>query len=346
MMKSYRLILPLFIIAGTFYSVGKLTHQPVFTPAQQTAMLNEADDFIDALPEGLQDIQADAVLRAIRGDGAQLAKIRESRNASPNLSEKVNHTSYKENGIEMQLYSPKKIEGELPLLVYFHGGGWTFGSINSCAHFCDSLAETGKAGVLAVDYSLAPEHKFPSGLDDCLTSIEFALKNLSEWGFSSISLGGDSSGANLALASQISLIEKGKGEDIESLILIYPVLKAFPDKSESWRKYARGYGLNRRLMESFFEAYLSSTDSEDALASPGLAIDSVLKKMPPLLLINAERDILFDQGKEFALKIKEIGNHVDWVTMPGATHLFITVPGQPTAFSTAVSLCEDFLSGK
>lgn len=343
----------------------KLPKSLLPTEKEKIAFLNEADDFIDEIPEGTQDKQCDAVLHAMRGHTGELSNIRMSRNSMPELSSAVSRTDLSGDGsargINMRLYSPAgKDATPLPLLIYFHGGGWTFGSINSCARFCDSLAASGKVIVLAVDYSLAPEKAYPSGLLDCISAIEYAFSHASEWGVdpAMISLGGDSAGGNLALASALYLQESPLSSGaIKSLVLFYPVLKAYADGSRSWKEYSRGYGLDSRLMEAFNEAYLSTpptgtvvspattgaSDKENPLISPAHANDSQLKNLPPILLINGERDILCDQGKIFTERLEKIGHDTERIEFPGSVHLFITVDGQPSAFSKAVALTEAFL---
>ena len=212
----------------------------------------------------------------------------------------------------MRLYRPKEPSGggPLPLLVYFHGGGWTIGSINSCARFCDALAATGDVAVLAVDYPLAPEHPFPAALNACVEALRHAFRNAGTWGCSPslISVGGDSSGGNLALAVAFMLQENttpdGNGEEslppLKSVLLFYPVTKAYNDGSASWQKYGTGYGLNADLMETFNKAYLTHSPFKPEntpgkgpiekyyLVSPAHATEQGrLKNFPPVLLIAA-----------------------------------------------------------
>ena len=119
----------------------------------------EADRFLSAMPDGLQEQQTQAILQAIQGDTVPLTRIRVSRNIPIPLPTNVNALQINPS---LRLYTPiKKNQSPLPLLIYLHGGGWTFGSINSCARFCQTLAATGNVIVLAVDYRLAPEHPFP-----------------------------------------------------------------------------------------------------------------------------------------------------------------------------------------
>ena len=118
----------------------------------------QADSFVSSLPDGMQALQTAAIRRAIAGNSNSLNEIRASRNVAPTLPEGVERRPVNGN---MALFRSNKFEGDtLPLLVYLHGGGWTIGSINSCARYCAAMADNGVA-VLAVDYRLAPEHPFP-----------------------------------------------------------------------------------------------------------------------------------------------------------------------------------------
>lgn len=311
--------------------------------AQDDVMRSQADEFLKNMPSGLQRSQTSAVMSAIGGDNTALEAVRHSRNAVPKISENVAVRSISPT---LRLYEPKLAEDgvKLPLLIYFHGGGWTFGSLNSCARFCDAMAATGKMKVLAVDYRLAPEHPFPCGLDDCKAAIKYAYSsadtlNIDE---ASITVGGDSSGGNLAIASALSSECRGL---VKSLVVFYPVTKAFADGSASWEKYGSGYALDAELMNVFNKAYIGNSPAGNPLVDVGLNSADVLKvNLPPTLLIAAGRDILCDQGAEFAQKAG--GNVVTRIEFHGAVHLFITVPGQDEAFSRAVALATDFITNR
>ena len=127
---------------------------------------------------------------------------------------------------------------------------------------------------------------------------------------------------------------------IESLVLFYPVTKAYDDGSSSWNRYGSGFGLDTELMCEFNHAYVAGADPLDKRISVGDCGDDILGRLPRALLIAAGRDILCDQGEEFARKA---GKRLTRIEFPGAVHLFITVPGQDKAFSTAVELASDFL---
>lgn len=339
-----------YVLIASAYVVSMFAKVPdnlLPTESEKADMLREADDFIDEITDGRQDRQSDAILHAMRGQGAELMALRQSRNSQGMISSNVEVQDIcgkgMAQGIAMRLYRPENPTSDkpLPLLVYLHGGGWTIGSINSCAEFCDALAATGKVMVLAVDYALAPEKPYPAGLTDCVAATEFAIDNAGKWGSSSsmVSIGGDSSGGNLALATALSLADRRMQDPLRSIVLFYPVVKAYSDNSISWKRYRRGYGLDKRLMETFNEAYLAGGDSRDPMVSPIEAPLEKLAQLPPVLLVAAERDILADQGREFTDKVKG----TERIELPGTVHLFITVPGQPTAFGKAVRITVAFL---
>lgn len=321
------------------------------TPAEEAKMLEEADYFIDSLPDGLQDGQSSAIARAIKGATGDLEKLRKNRNTPFTTPSNVDVESFIEGSIRMQLYKPANVSEAIPILIYYHGGGWCFGSINSCAEFCSALAASGKMAVLAIDYSLAPENPFPKGMLDCVEGVKTAEKHKKEWNISEISVGGDSAGANLALATVLYLQNQNSPLP-SSIVLIYPVLELNPIKNGSWKKYGRRYGLDRRLMETFSEAYsstsgeINSSDFHDYYLSPGNTPEELLKKLPPILIINSERDILADQGSRLAKRLNEAGCQFERIEFKGAVHLFATRKGQPTAFRKAVNLTEWFITGK
>ncbi len=295
---------------------------------------HEADSFLAAMPEDLQKQQAEAVRLAMNGNGGLLEDIRMSRNVPSELPPGVTRKPLGEN---MALFRACRHENEMaPLLLYFHGGGWTFGSINSCSRFCSEIAANG-IDVLAVDYRLAPEYPYPAGLSDCISAAKIASDSLGVWKCSGIVLGGDSSGGNLAIATALSF----PADTFSGLVVFYPVTKAYPDNSPSWEKYGHGFGLDSGLMEAFNNAYTS--DIYNPMVSPAMASDNDLKKLPPTLIMAAERDILKEQGHEFAERLRLLGNIVDYDMISGAVHLFITVPGQTASFNYAVSAASKFI---
>ena len=295
----------------------------------QRQMLSEEKAFLSALKPTLQHTQMLAVREAMQGSGQALELIRESRNQPPQLPDGINTTWPRP---DICLFVPSKPAAhKRPLLLYLHGGGWCFGSVNSCARFCAALALEANCCVAALNYRLSPTYRFPLPLDDCREALAFIRLHASEWGCDSaqVSVGGDSAGGNLALATAMS--EPG----VSKVISIYPVTKLYTEPTTSWLNYAKGYGNDAELLEAFNEAY-AGTETHNPLASVGLASDEALRALPPVLIISAGHDILFDQTEQLAMRLRQLGHKLSYHVYPTATHLFITVPGQPTAFDQAV----------
>lgn len=139
--------------------------------ADNRLMRQEADSFLAGMPADLQPRQADAVRKAIEGDTEALRAVRASRNGEPEMSGNVTARMLTDR---LRIYEAAgSSDTPLPALVYLHGGGWTFGSLNSCARFCDAVAASGDVKVIAVDYRLAPENPYPAGLDDCVEALRY-----------------------------------------------------------------------------------------------------------------------------------------------------------------------------
>ena len=222
-------------------------------------------------------------------------------------------------GLRVRLYRPEG-EGPFPICLYFHGGGWVVGDLESHDHVCRSLASRGGAVVVNVDYRLAPEHRHPTALDDCLTAlrwVESHAKDL-EGDSSRISVCGDSAGGHLAAALAIRVRDEG-GPRIASQLLIYPVTdRNF--ETVSYREYASGYGLTRANMQWFWECYHPSAEL-DSTAAPLRTKD--LKGLPPATVITAEYDVLRDEGEAYARRLHKEGVAVRGTRFLGMNHGFI-----------------------
>lgn len=332
-----------------------LCSQFSFAQSDADKMTKEGISFIENMPKDLQNRQNDAIRKAMsEEDYSSLFEVRNSRNVKPEMPGGV---IAKDVTKKYRLYIPETTDGSpLPLLIYLHGGGWCFGSINSCAAFCSNLTKEAKIAVLAVEYPLSPEHPYPAPLNECMKALHYAKDNAEELGIDpdKISMGGDSAGGNLALATAVTLSFLREQLDsnnvpqdlpeLSSLILFYPVTKVWNDGSDSWEKYKTGYGLDGEIMETFNEAYLNGNDPQMPFISPFNASIEHLSALPPTLIINADHDILKDQGEDMFKRLKKAGVKVQREVFPGTTHLFITVPGQPTAFNRAIRLTKEFLT--
>lgn len=321
--------------------------------AKGQTMADEADRFLSAMPENLQKKQEAAVREGIAGQLDALVAVRNSRNVCAPLPAGVSATDI---GGKYRLYMPDSLgRGPVPVLIYMHGGGWCFGSVNSCSKFCGELCRRASIAVLAVEYPLAPEHPYPAALNACVDAVQYVFDNAGVYNFDTgaVSAGGDSSGGNLALATALRLsyaraLVQNKPDEaaipcLESLLLFYPVVKAWNDNSRSWQLYDSGYGLDGGIMEAFNEAYLTDNDAELPFISPFCAPADILATLPRTLIVNAERDILADQGAAMYQKLNSAGVDVSHSVYPGAVHLFITVEGQPAAFESAVAASAAFL---
>lgn len=301
------------------------------TPADST-MLREADAFLAATPAATQVKQRDAVRRAAWGDMAPLATIRESRRPKVTVSETVDTLNIDGGHI---LFRPKGSAGKaLPLVVYLHGGGWTFGSPASASRFCDALAASGGMMVLDVDYPLSPETSERAQAQWLKQFSSTLVEKARQWGADPrrIFISGDSAGGYMALLAAMMSPKTFAG-----VAPIYPVIRHYPDEDASSR-YAIGYAINGDLMEAFYQAWQSGNgDGPAPIPRLSTASDAELSLLPPVMMIAAERDVLCRQGEEFATRLKGLGVEVERVEYPGAVHLFITVPGQPAAFSRAVA---------
>lgn len=337
------------VFATLFFSVeadgAAVGHRPVaISDSLRERMASETAAFLGGMPAGLQESQAEAVRRASAGDCEALRNVRNSRNVAPELPAGI---VVSEIGTTMKMFRPAAGVGSVrPALLYLHGGGWCFGGINSCARYCAALAAEADIAVIALDYPLAPESPYPAALNACAEAFDYLVSHADSLGIDPqrISVGGDSAGGNLALALALSKGENGAdSQSIRSLVLFYPVVYAGNDGSDSWRAFGEGYGLDSSLMDAFNSAYIGSTDVENPLISLIFATDASLRTLPPVLMVNAERDILLDQCSRMAERMEAAGCSLRREILPSTVHLFITVPGQPTAFRTAVTLSSDFL---
>lgn len=210
------------------------------------------------------------------------------------------------NTIPARLYRPSAQDPRHPLIVYFHMGGGVIGDLETCNAWCAVLALGTQAPVLSVDYRLAPQHKFPAGLNDCIAAYKWALANAEMLGAPAgkAAVGGDSMGGNFSAI--ISQQMKREGGPVPVLqLLIYPAIDISKDYP-SRKTFAKTFSLSQDTMDWFMKQYLpEGTDPADLRISPGHSAD--LSGLPPAVVITAGHDPLSDEGDEYAQRLKEAG---------------------------------------
>ena len=230
--------------------------------------------------------------------------------------------------IAVRIYVPavSPAERTLPGLVFFHGGGWVRGSLNSHDILCRSLANGGGCILISVDYRMAPEHTFPAAIDDALAATRWVAEHAAEIGVdaSRLAVGGDSAGGNLAAAVALVLRDAG-GPPLVHQLLIYPVTNYNFD-TPSYADNAEGYMLTREAMRFYWGLYLGdASNGDDQRASPLRARD--FSRLPPATVMTAEFDPLRDEGRAYADRLRSGGTPVTYREYAGMVHGFVTSAG-------------------
>lgn len=227
--------------------------------------------------------------------------------------------------IRARLYTPPGVQDPAALLVYFHGGGWVIGDLDTHDDPCRFLATHSGAKVLSVDYRLAPEHPFPAAAEDAFAAYEWAAANAARLGIDPgrIAVGGDSAGGNLAAATCLMAREAGSSSPAMQL-LIYPVTET-AGTAKSRRIFAEGFLLTRGDMDWFEERYLPpGVDREDPRVALLNATD--LSGLPPAYISVAGFDPLRDEGEAYAERLRDAGVQVGLRRHPGLVHTFANLP--------------------
>ena len=229
--------------------------------------------------------------------------------------------------IPARIYTPNKLrqtDGLAPCLVFFHGGGWVIGDLDTHDVVCRKLADEGRLIVISIDYRRAPEHKFPAAVDDAIAATAWIATQAKEFGIDALRLvvGGDSAGGNLATVVAIAARD-GNGPAISGQVLIYPATDftmAQPSHSEPETSIL----LTHSVVRWFRDHYLNGTaDVHDWRASPALA--GTLVGLPPAYVLTAGADPLRDEGDDYARRLEQAGVAVTYRTFPGQFHGFFTM---------------------
>jgi acetyl esterase len=228
------------------------------------------------------------------------------------------------DGIPVRVYVPNLVADPAPALVYFHGGGFVLGSLDSHDRPCRVLAEDGRAVVIAVDYRLAPEHKFPAAVDDCVAAFRWVASNATSLRIDPhrIAVGGDSAGGNLSAV----VCQQTRNDAIKPRfqLLIYPATD-MTMSMPSIDQMARGFFLEKDTMTWFREKYVrSEADWRDPRASP---LFGDVRGMPPAFVATAGFDPLRDEGRAYADKLREAGVPVQYKCYSSLFHGFFSASG-------------------
>lgn len=258
---------------------------------------------------------------------------------SPGYAVQVLDSSYcsGDRMISLRIYTPPQVLPHSPVLLFFHGGGWVMGCIESYDHVCRRLSLFTGCTVISVEYRLAPEFPYPAGLEDCYLTAQALWEGriLPRGEEQPVILMGDSAGGNLAAA--VSLLARDQGKSFpDGQILIYPAL--FYDYGEknpypSVKENGTDYLLTAKRMQEFIEMYQGSTQRAGPYFAPLLAED--FSRQPPSLVITAEYCPLRDEGEDYADRLGMAGASVRLYRMPDALHNFFCLSEK----FTAVQMC-------
>ena len=241
--------------------------------------------------------------------------------------------------IALRLYRPlAAADGSLPVLVYFHGGGWTIGDLDTHDVLCRQLANGSGCAVVSVDYRMGPEHRFPAAVDDCLAATAWIASPASSLGLDPrrLAVGGDSAGGNLAAV--VALLARDRaGPAIAWQLLIYPATdmrRGHPSHTTN----GRGYLLETATIDYYHDHYIDDpAHDHDWRASPLLHED--LSGLPPALVLTAGYDPLRDEGLDYADALAAAGSRSTCICFERQLHGFITMGRLIDEANSAVDLC-------
>jgi acetyl esterase len=238
--------------------------------------------------------------------------------------------------LPVRIYRPV-LDADLPALVYFFGGGWTLGNLDTCDAVCRRMANLAGCVVVSAQYRLAPEHKFPAAVHDCYAATMWAASHVDA---PCIAVGGDSAGGNLAAA--VALLARDEGLPLAAQLLVYPCTDYLSD-TPSLRDGDDPLMFNKTSVAWYWGHYLATpADGLNPLASPLRAAS--LDGLPPALVITAEFDPLRDQAEQYANRLAEAGVPVKLSRYDGMVHGFFCMAGDLDAGATAQAEAAAFIS--
>lgn len=283
---------------------------------------------LDPVVRGILDFMATRDVPALETLSPQEARrLPFTQSGPPEPCARVeNHVIPGPNGdVPLRVYTPAG-ERPFPVLVYFHGGGWVIGNLESHDSICRALTNAANCVTVAVEYGLAPEHKFPEPVDEAYAAIAYVAAHGAEFGADGrrLAVAGDSAGGNLAAVVSLMARERG-GPAITAQALIYPVTN-FDFTTDSYRDNGAGYLLPETTMRWFWNHYLrGASDGSHEYASPLRAKDCT--GLPQALVITAQYDVLRDEGEAYARRLKDAGVNTLLHCYDGMPHNFFAMSG-------------------
>jgi acetyl esterase len=244
--------------------------------------------------------------------------------------------------LKSRLFRPRSAAAvRLPVLLFFHGGGFCIGDIDTHDAICRQLADAAQCAVLAVDYRLAPEHRFPAAVEDCQAALRFIAAEDADLSVDPqrIAVGGDSAGGNLAAVCAI--FARDGGIRLAGQVLIYPAtdwVSSYPSRED----YADGFLLTQEAIEWFGGNYVDASQRHDWRVSPMLVPD--LSRLAPALIVCGECDPLLGESQAYAEKLRHCGNDVRFHLYPGMIHGFLTMGGVIGAADHVIAQSAAFLA--
>ena len=290
----------------------------------------------------MQFLEAQARQRAIPWDSMTVAMLRAQTEAGAELFgggkvggvriERIYITG-RSHSVPARLYLPTVRNNAAALLVYFHFGGGVIGSLESCHRLCALIAKEAGAPVLSVDYRLAPEHKFPAGLEDCIAAYNWAVDNAARYGapVGKAAVGGDSMGGHF---SAIIAQEMRRTKPPALQLLIYPAVD-FMSETPSIHDFADAWPLTAETIDFFIKQYLpDNVEPSDPRVSPIRVQD--LRGLAPALIYTAGFDMLLDQGAAYAERLRDAGVKAQYHCFQTLPHGFVAFPGAAPAAEQAI----------
>lgn len=251
--------------------------------------------------------------------------------------------------IPVRFIRPKGNTDVLPVIYYIHGAGWVFGSPETHDKLVRELAVRTNSVVVMPDFTLSPEAKYPTAIEQNYSVLQ-QLKDVAEekkLDLNRLTVSGDSVGGNMSAVMTI-MTKQRNGLPINQQVLYYPVTNAEFD-TDSYNEFAEGYYLTKEGMEWFWNQYTTSEQERNEItASPLKASVEELKNLPPAIVLNAEADVLRDEGEAYANKLREAGVEVTQMRFQGTIHDFVMVNSldQTNATRAAMDVSTDWINKK